>query len=126
MAIASINPATGETFKCFTAHSEREIEAALERAQEGFQKHRRSSFAERATKMRRAAEVLETEREGFARIITTEMGKLLRDAVSEIEKCARGCHFYGEHAEEFLRDEIVASDARGSSVRYEPLGVILA
>src|SRR5256886_7176649 len=126
MAIASINPATGELTKRFDPHSEGEIESALERAVSAFEKHRRSSFAERAAKLRDAAEMLEKDREHFARIITSEMGKLLRGSIDEIEKCARGCRFYAEHGEKFLSEQIVSSDAGRSYVRYEPLGIVLA
>src|SRR6058998_3838828 len=126
MAIASINPATGELSKHFDAHSDAEIESALDRAVSAFEKHRRSSFAERAAKLQYAAEILEEDREHFARIITAEMGKLLHASVDEIEKCARGCRFYAEHGEKFLSEQIVSSDAGRSYVRYEPLGAVLA
>src|SRR5437899_9803910 len=126
MAIASINPATGELTKRFDPHTDSEIESALDRAVCAFEKYRASSFAERAVKLRHAAEMLEKDREHFARIITSEMGKLLRGSTDEIEKCARGCRFYAEHGEKFLSEQIVSSDARRSYVRYDPLGVVLA
>src|SRR5947199_9163527 len=126
MAIASINPATGELSKHFDAHTDAEIESALDRAGSAFQKHQRSSFADRAAKLQRVAERLEKDREHLARIITSEMGKLLRGSIEEIEKCARGCRFYAEHGEKFLSEQIVSSDAGRSYVRYEPLGAILA
>src|SRR6266550_8522340 len=126
MAIASINPATGELSKRFDSHTDGEIESALDRAVSAFEKYRASSFAERAAKLRHTAEILETDREHFARIITGDMGKLLRGSIDEIEKCARGCRFYAEHGEKFLREQIVSSDARRSYVRFDPLGVVLA
>src|SRR5438477_4522002 len=126
MAIASINPATGELSKHFDAHTDAEIESALDRAVSAFEKHRRSSFAERAAKLQYAAEILEEDRERLARIITSEMGKLLRASVDEIEKCARGCRFYAEHGEKFLSEQMVSSDAGRSYVRHEPLGAVLA
>jgi succinate-semialdehyde dehydrogenase/glutarate-semialdehyde dehydrogenase len=126
MAIASINPATGELTKRFDAHTDHEIEGALERAVSAFEKHRHSSFAERAAKLQRGAEILEKDREQLARIITAEMGKLLHGSIDEIEKCARGCRFYAEHGEKFLSEQIVSSDAGQSYVRYEPLGAVLA
>jgi succinate-semialdehyde dehydrogenase / glutarate-semialdehyde dehydrogenase len=126
MAIASINPATGELTKRFDAHIDTEIESALDRAVSAFEKHRRSSFAERAAKLQHAAELLEKDREHFGRIITSEMGKLLRGSIDEIDKCARGCRFYAEHGEKFLSEQIVSSDPGRSYVRYEPLGAILA
>jgi len=126
MAIASINPATGELSKRFEAHSDTEIESALDRAASAFEKHRRTSFASRAAKLQRAAEILEKDREQFARIITSEMGKLFRGSIEEIEKCARGCRYYAEHGEKFLTEQSVSSDAARSLIRYEPLGIILA
>src|SRR5256884_8931494 len=126
MAIASINPATGELSKRFAPPSDDEIDTALDRAVSSFEKYRTSSFAERAAKLRHTAEILEKDREHFARIITGDMGKLLRASIDEIEKCARGCRFYAEHGEQFLREQIVSSDARRSYVRYDPLGVVLA
>ena len=126
MAIASINPATGELTKRFGAHTNAEIESALDRAVSAFEKHRRSSFTERAAKLRHTAEMLQKDREHFARIITSEMGKLLRGSVDEIEKCARGCRFYVEHGEKFLAEHIVSSEAGRSYVRYDPLGAVLA
>src|SRR5438132_1514503 len=126
MAIASINPATGELSKHFDTHTDAEIESALDRDVSAIEKHRRSSFAERAAKLQYTAEILEKNREHFARIITAEMGKLLRASVDEIEKCARGCRFYAEHGEKFLSEQTVSSDAGRSYVRYEPLGAVLA
>src|ERR1700720_4404188 len=126
MAIASINPATGELTKRFDAHTDGEIESALANAVSAFEKHRASSFAKRAAKLRHAAEMLEKDHQHFARIITSEMGKLLRGSIDEIEKCARGCRFYAEHGEKFLSEQIVSSDARRSYVRYDPLGAVLA
>src|SRR5437588_3171682 len=126
MAIASINPATGELSKRFDSHTDGEIESALENALSAFEKHRASSFAERAAKLRHAAEMLEKDREHLALIITSEMGKLLRGSIDEIGKCERGCRFYAEHGEKLLREQIVSSDARRSYVRYDPLGVVLA
>jgi succinate-semialdehyde dehydrogenase / glutarate-semialdehyde dehydrogenase len=126
MAIASINPATGELTKRFDAHIDTEIESALDRAVSAFEKHRCSSFAERAAKLQHAAELLEKDREHFGRIITSEMGKLLRGSIDEIDKCARGCRFYAEHGEKFLSEQIVSSDPGRSYVRYEPLGAVLA
>src|ERR1700726_702980 len=126
MAIASINPATGEKVKEFSAFNEGEIEKRLKRAEQAFAHHRREPFAKRAQLMVAAASLLEQEKEKFARIATLEMGKLLSAAVEEIEKCARGCRFYAENAERFLEDEPAQTNAARSYVRYEPLGPVLA
>lgn len=126
MAISSINPTTGELAKRFKPHSNAEIGSALDRAASAFEKYRRTSFASRVAKLQRAAEILEKDREQFARIITGEMGKLFRGSIEEIEKCARGCRYYAEHGEKFLTEQSVSSDAARSLIRYEPLGIIFA
>jgi succinate-semialdehyde dehydrogenase / glutarate-semialdehyde dehydrogenase len=126
MAIASINPATGEKLKEFAGLDDAEIEKRLQRAEEAFAHHRREPFAKRAQLMLAAASLLEQEKEKFARIMTLEMGKLLRDSIAEIEKCARGCQYYAENAERFLEDEPAQTSAARSFVRYQPVGTVLA
>src|SRR5687767_6474650 len=102
MAIASINPATGETLKTFDALTPGEIDGKLARAEQAFRVHRRTPIHERAERMARAAEVLESDKDRFARLMTTEMGKPLTAAVAEVEKCARVCRHYAERAKEML------------------------
>ena len=126
MAIASINPATGEKLKEFPAFSDAEIEKRLKRAEQAFAHHRREPFAKRAQLMVAAAALLEQEKEKWARIMTLEMGKLLGAAIEEVEKCARACRFYAENAERFLEDEPAQTSAARSFVRYQPLGPVLA
>ena len=126
MAIASINPTTGEKLKEFPSLTDAQIEKKLASAERAFQEHRRTPFAKRAQLMMAAASLLEQEKEKLARIITLEMGKLLSASVDEIMKCARGCRFYAENAERFLDDEPAQTDAARSYVRYQPLGAVLA
>ena len=126
MAIASINPATGEKLKEFAAFDDAEIDKRLKRAEEAFAHHRREPFAKRAQLMMAAASLLEQEKDRLARTMTLEMGKLFRAAQEEIVKCIRGCRFYAENGERFLEDETAQTDAARSYVRYEPLGAVLA
>jgi succinate-semialdehyde dehydrogenase / glutarate-semialdehyde dehydrogenase len=126
MAIASINPATGEKLKDFKPHNDVEIEKALRLAVAAFDKHRAEPFAKRAQLMMSVATLLEREKQELARTITLEMGKLLRDSVAEIEKCANGCRYYAENAERFLEDEAAQTSARRSYLHYEPMGAIVA
>src|SRR5260370_10658088 len=126
MPIATINPATGETLKTFEQLSDREIDRKLQVAADTFPKYRKSTFAERAALMQRAAEILEDKKETFARMMTTEMGKTFRSAVEEAVKCAWVCRFYAENGRAFLADEVVATPATRSYVRYQPLGPVLA
>ncbi len=126
MAIASVNPATGETLREFSALSDSQIEEALERSARAFEHYRRTPFARRAQWLMGAATLLEQEKEKLARTITLEMGKLLRAAIDEVGKCARACRFYAENAERFLEDRPAQTEAARSYVRYQPLGPILA
>src|SRR5580692_8685375 len=126
MAIATTNPTTGEVVKSFEPLTSAQIEQKLQLAASAFRSHRRTSFADRATRMMRAAEILEKEKEECARLMTLEMGKPLKAAVAEAVKCATGCRYYAENAEKFLADEIVETGAKRSFIRYLPTGPILA
>src|SRR5205807_5458291 len=126
MAIASINPATGEKLKEFSSFDDAEIEKRLSRAEKAFRKYRRTTFPERSELLEAVAELLFQEKGKFAQVMTLEMGKLLRASVEEIEKCARGCRFYAENGERFLEDEAAQTDAAESYVEYQPLGPVLA
>jgi succinate-semialdehyde dehydrogenase/glutarate-semialdehyde dehydrogenase len=126
MPIATVNPATGETLRTFAPLTEPELEARLECAAEAYRRHRRTAVADRARLMLRAAEILESEKDRFGRLMVTEMGKPLKAAVDEAVKSAWGCRYYAEHAERFLADEVVATSAARSWVRYQPIGPVLA
>jgi succinate-semialdehyde dehydrogenase / glutarate-semialdehyde dehydrogenase len=126
MPIATINPFNGETIEVFQTLTAQQLEGKLAAAAAAFSIYRRSSFPERATCMLRVAEILEREKEQLARLITIEMGKPLVSAVHEIEKCALVCHYYAEHAQRYLADEIIHTNAAKSFVRYLPLGPVLA
>jgi succinate-semialdehyde dehydrogenase/glutarate-semialdehyde dehydrogenase len=126
MPIASVNPATGETIKTFEPLSESQIDEKLQLAAQTFRSYRRTTFAEREPMMLRAAEILETEKNSLARLMTTEMGKPIKGAIGEAEKCALVCRYYAENARHYLADEIVETNATKSYVRFQPLGPVLA
>jgi succinate-semialdehyde dehydrogenase / glutarate-semialdehyde dehydrogenase len=126
MTIASVNPATGQTLRTFTPLSEPELDARLQCAADAFSRYRRVPLSDRVRMLLRAAEILETEKDKFGRIMVTEMGKTLKAAIEEAAKCAWGCRYYAEQAERFLADEVVETSASRSYVSYQPLGPILA
>jgi succinate-semialdehyde dehydrogenase / glutarate-semialdehyde dehydrogenase len=126
MAIATINPATGELVKSFEALTDAQIEKKIQLATETFQSYKRIPHSKRAEMLVRAAEILEKEKEKFGRVMTLEMGKPFRAAVEEAAKCAVGCRYYAEHGAGFLADEVVKTAATQSFIRYQPLGVVLA
>ncbi len=126
MSIASINPATGETLKTFESLTKAQIDEKLQRANDTFRVYRQTSFAERAALMTRAAEILEAEKQDLARLMTLEMGKPIKGAVGEAEKCAWVCRYYAETAQQHLADVLVETDAVKSYVKFQPIGPILA
>jgi succinate-semialdehyde dehydrogenase/glutarate-semialdehyde dehydrogenase len=129
VAIATINPATGETLKTYDELSEAEVERCLAAAAAAHATYRLTSFAERAGWMRRAADILDAENEQVATMMVTEMGKTLVAARAEVAKCAATCRYYAEHAEGYLADEpadAAAVGASGAWVRYDSLGPVLA
>src|SRR6266540_5569340 len=126
MAIATTNPATGEQLRAFAALTDNEIDDKLQCAAETFRTYRSTRFADRAQMLTRAADILESEKAAFGRTMTIEMGKPLKAAIEEAAKCAWVCRYYAEHAARFLADEVVATNAARSYVRYQPLGPILA
>ena len=126
MAIATINPATGEVMKTFEPLTAFQIEQKLQLASAAFRSYRSTPFTERASKLVRAAEILEQEKDECARLMTLEMGKTVKSAVAEALKCATGCRYYAENGARFLADEVVETGARRSFIRYLPIGPILA
>ena len=126
MAIASINPATGETLKTFSALTAEKLEAKLQLAADTFRTYSQTSFAERSRLMMSAAGILETRKHDYGKIMTSEMGKPLKAAVAEAEKCAWVCRYYAENAESHLADQIVETNAKKSYVHFQPLGPVLA
>jgi len=126
MAIATVNPATGETLTTFDPLTDYEIDQRLDRSAAAFRVNRGRSFEERARLMTRVAGCLEQRKEEYGRLMTLEMGKPLKAAIAEVEKCARTCRYYAEHAASYLADEHVKTDAKESFIRYEPLGAVLA
>jgi succinate-semialdehyde dehydrogenase/glutarate-semialdehyde dehydrogenase len=126
MGIATVNPATGETLKTFVSLKSEEIEAKIALAASTFKQYCQIPIARRSEWMRAAADILDKESLTFGQIMTLEMGKTLKSAIAEVEKCAWVCRYYAENAEQFLADVPVTTDASNSFVRYQPLGVVLA
>ena len=127
--ISTTNPATGEVLQTFAALTDDEVGTRLARAEAAFGAHRRTTFAQRATWLRAAAQILDDEAPAIAAMMTTEMGKTLASARAEVAKCAAGCRYYAEHAASMLADEPVDPAAVGAVqayARWQPLGAVLA
>ncbi|MCD7442728.1 NADP-dependent succinic semialdehyde dehydrogenase [Streptomyces lincolnensis] len=132
MPIATVNPANGETLKTYEAMGAEEIERRLQLAEATFRTYRTTTFDERARLLRRAAELLDEDQRDIARVMTTEMGKPVKQARAEAAKCAKAMRWYADHAAELLADEEPSADdvkdsgASRALVRYRPLGPVLA
>lgn len=126
MAIATINPTTGETIQTFVSLTADKIEQKLAAAATTFQSYRKVSIEERSEKMLQAAEILEKQKNEFGRIMTMEMGKPIKAAISEAEKCAWVCRYYADTAKDHLADQFIQTDAARSFIRFLPIGPVLA
>jgi acyl-CoA reductase-like NAD-dependent aldehyde dehydrogenase len=126
MSIQTINPTTGEVLETFEPYNERQINEALEQARHAFVQWRATPFAERANHLHSIASNLRDHQAELARLAVLEMGKSITEAEAEVEKCAWNCDYFAEHAQEFLREEPVATNATQSYIAFHPLGVILA
>src|SRR5260370_2602372 len=93
---------------------------------ETFKRYRKNSFEQRAEMLLRAADILEQRKSYWARTITVEMGKTLKAAIAEVEKCASGCRYYAENTARFLADEPIQTEAIKSYVRFLPIGPVFA
>jgi succinate-semialdehyde dehydrogenase/glutarate-semialdehyde dehydrogenase len=126
MAIATVNPCTGETLKTFTPLTSAEIAAKTACAAQAFQEYRKTSFPQRRQWLEQAAQILEREQQELATTMTLEMAKPIKAAIAEVNKCALVCRYYAKNAEQFLADVPIPTDGSQSFVRYQPLGIILA
>lgn len=126
MAITSINPSTGKTLRHFDALTPEQLETRLALAATAWKNYQEVPLEHRALCMRKLAYLLEEETEDLARLMTLEMGKPIRAARAEAQKCATACRYYAENAAKFLSPEIIPTEASSSYVRFDPLGVVLA
>ena len=124
--LKSINPFDQSPLQEYNELTFGEVQEKLSKASAAYKDWKKTSFAHRADLMLKAAALLKQNKEAYARTITLEMGKVISEARAEVEKSAGGCEYFAKHAEEFLRDQEIATDARKSFVSYHPTGSILA
>ena len=126
MPHTSLNPNTNQLIQTYASWDDRRLEQALEKTHHAQQVWAQTPFSQRAEVLRNAVSQLRAQHEQYARLITQEMGKPLREARAEVEKCTTVCDYYAQHGEEFMRAEPVKSEAGKSYIAYHPLGVVLA
>jgi succinate-semialdehyde dehydrogenase/glutarate-semialdehyde dehydrogenase len=122
----SINPHTGKPIQTYSPETDEILGTRLQASSAAFQQWKKTSFPDRAKLMRAAANVMRDRKNELAALMADEMGKVIRDGIAEVQKCADCCDYYAEHAQRFLQKQPVESDAQESYIAYDPLGVILA
>jgi len=124
--LQTVDPATGQPGRSYDVHTLSDAIDAATKAHAAFRDWRRTSFADRAAVMRKAAALLRERRDEYARLMTEEMGKTITDGRAEVEKCAFHCDWFADHAQHYLADEPVDIGGGEAFVTYNPLGVVLA
>ena len=124
--VKSINPYNNEVLGATSQHSQEQLNAIIEKANEAFYRNKDMAISQRAKKMLNAGNILRDNVNTYATTISSEMGKPICEARAEVEKCAWACDFYAENAETFLADEIIETDAYESFISYDPIGCVLA
>jgi len=126
MSFRSVNPYDGSTLGSVEAWNDEQLERALQCAAQASPAWRERYWNERCAILKAAADVLRARCEELARLMSLEMGKLIKEARAEIEKCAWACEHYAECGEAYLADDLIATDASRSLITYEPVGTVLA
>jgi succinate-semialdehyde dehydrogenase/glutarate-semialdehyde dehydrogenase len=126
MALKSINPVNEEIIKIYEEHNLKEIEGKINKCQQSWINYQEFSYDKKSIWMLNLSKKLLANKEKLATIMSLEMGKPLKDGIAEIEKCATVCEYYAINTAQFLKDEIIETEASKSFISYQPLGVILA
>lgn len=126
MNFKSINPYNGKEVGSHSAHTDKEVQQILENSQATFEKWRNVPISQRSKLMKKTGEVLRENIDEYAKMMTLEMGKPINEAMGEVNKCAWVCDFYAENAAEFLKDEVIKTDAQQSFVQHQPIGAVFA
>ena len=122
----SINPYTQELLAEYPLMDDGRLEQLISGSSKAFDSWKKTSFSERSSIMKNVARILRRDLEKLAALVTREMGKIIAEARGEVEKCAMTADYYADHAEEFLKDEVLPAGYTRSFLTYQPLGVVLA
>ncbi|MFK7806750.1 MAG: NAD-dependent succinate-semialdehyde dehydrogenase [Saprospiraceae bacterium] len=126
MTVTTINPFNGKEIETYETLSNKEVKKAIDEAHEMHKHWKLNHINYRGNLMRKASKILLKNKKKYAKLMTLEMGKPLKDAISEVEKCAWVCKYYADNAKGFLKNKTVRTEAKKSFVSYQPLGVVLA
>jgi len=122
----SVNPFTGEVIKIYPEYTSEEVTSIISQVDNAFQQWKLTGFDQRAKLMKNLQALLIERKNELAGIMVAEMGKVQREAIGEIEKCATVCSFYADKAASFLKNEVIQTEASESYITYQPIGTVLA
>lgn len=122
----SVNPINGKTIKTYIEDTEKQVDVKIEKTHAAWLKWKETRFSVRAEFLRNASSILLNRKTELATLMAKEMGKPLAAGIAEIEKCASVCEYYASNGADFLKDEIIPTEASKSYVSFQPLGVVLA
>ncbi|WP_295650335.1 NAD-dependent succinate-semialdehyde dehydrogenase [uncultured Mucilaginibacter sp.] len=126
MNIFSVNPVNGEVIKKYQLDSNKAVFKKIEETHAAWLKWKQTTFVQRAALLNQMALVLDSQKAELAKLMALEMGKPIKQGITEIEKCASVCTYYAQNAESFLKDQTVKTEAAKSYVTFQPIGVVLA
>lgn len=126
MAIETLNPATEEIIKTFSPITDKEVNTIIDNVHCDFLHWKNEEPALRKKFILNAANILRNEKVKYAEVLTLEMGKPIKQAIAEVEKCALVCEYYAENTEKILAKEFINTDASESYVQFDPIGIVLA
>src|SRR4051812_36646072 len=118
----SIFPFNQTEIAAYSIMNDAEIDQVLKHSENAFAGWSNTTFNERAAILKKVADLLLAKKEMLAKLITSEMGKVLKESIAEVEKCALGCNYYADNAEQFLQDEIIHTKYKKSFVAFQPIG----
>lgn len=121
----SINPATGAVIREYPLHTPHEVQQIIAQAHACFRQWRDVAMSERSTHILKVADTLMANQQPYARLMAQEMGKPVKEAMAEIEKCATTARYFAANAASFLADQSLATEYRKSYVSFQPLGIVL-
>lgn len=124
--VSSINPATGKVFREFELHSEEKVNHALKKATGAFEHWKDTDVYERTELLRNVSKILRERKQEYGELISTEMGKVIKQSVAEVLKCADTFDYFADNADKIIEPEYFQTDAASSMVCYEPVGTVLA
>jgi len=126
MKIFSVNPATGKRIKKYKAHSDKEINKKITETHNAWLQWKHTDSNERSRLLNNMADVLHQQKDELAHLMALEMGKPLAQGLAEIDKCASVCNYYADNAADYLKEQLITTEASKSYVTFKPIGVVLA